>query len=442
MISAKIKDFLRGNRKITYYIGLFLISFFLFGDVAFANTGDGKGPLLPESEIQPGTWFNAFIQIITTLVGVMSNIVGVFLNPSWTNGIGLGLHEHLRSLWILISNVVYFIFAFLLVVIAFMNIIGKGDKWELKQALPKFIVGVLIVPFSWFFVQFVLSISSFLSASVLLVPYDTFSTNAQLKGLLNQKVCTTFVIANKSKPKGNSEGYKQGCAVDVEKSDDKEHMKTIGEILSSDSAYGLLGVYTYGIFSIDEVTTLKGEGTKTFTDIFKLGINTIVILVLFVVYLILLISLTLALFVRGVWLWLYTIFSPVFGLLYFFGKEKEGFIDGKFSITEFIGLAMVPVYVSAALAFGLLFTFVAGLSFSVPEGEGDMLFTATEQEANYSNPPVADTTGTGTRIRFLNDFKIDMYGEFGTSSRTTLKGFDVLKTSIGTLIMQLFGIAV
>jgi len=55
-------------------------------------------------------------------------------------------------------------------------------------------------------------------------------------------------------------------------------------------------------------------------------------------------------------------FSPAFGLLYFFEKGKEGVGDGdaKFSITEFISLALVPVYVSAALSFGLVFLFVAG----------------------------------------------------------------------------------
>ena len=39
---------------------------------------------------------------------------------------------------------------------------------------------------------------------------------------------------------------------------------------------------------------------------------------------------------------------------------KEGFnSDTKFSIGEFVSLALVPVYVSAALAFGLTFILVA-----------------------------------------------------------------------------------
>jgi Na+-transporting methylmalonyl-CoA/oxaloacetate decarboxylase gamma subunit len=46
-----------------------------------------------------------------------------------------------KEVWIMVSNIVYFVFAFILIWIAFMNIIGKNaDQYQLKQALPKFIV--------------------------------------------------------------------------------------------------------------------------------------------------------------------------------------------------------------------------------------------------------------------------------------------------------------
>lgn len=45
--------------------------------------------------------------------------------------------------------------------------------------------------------------------------------------------------------------------------------------------------------------------------------------------------------------------SPAFGLLYFFDKTKDGMGEsGKsFNVKEFLSLALVPVYVSAALSF-------------------------------------------------------------------------------------------
>lgn len=71
---------------------------------------------------------------------------------------------------------------------------------------------------------------------------------------------------------------------------------------------------------------------------------------------ILVIAIVYALFSRALMLWLYAMFSPLFALNYvmdFKGKLKDSV--GKLSVTKFISLAMVPVYVSAALAFGLMF---------------------------------------------------------------------------------------
>lgn len=54
-------------------------------------------------------------------------------------------------------------------------------------------------------------------------------------------------------------------------------------------------------------------------------------------------------------LWMYAIFSPLFALNYVLGDKLKDKGADKFTIKEFISLAMVPVYVSAALAFGLMF---------------------------------------------------------------------------------------
>ncbi len=68
---------------------------------------------------------------------------------------------------------------------------------------------------------------------------------------------------------------------------------------------------------------------------------------------VLVVAIVYALFSRAIMLWLYAMFSPFFSLTYVLGDKAKKL--EKFSIKEFISLAMVPVYVSAALAFGLMF---------------------------------------------------------------------------------------
>lgn len=75
-----------------------------------------------------------------------------------------------------------------------------------------------------------------------------------------------------------------------------------------------------------------------------------------IVYALLVIALVFALFTRAFYLWIIAIFSPLFGLFYYLeGKGKLAESLKNLSFTSFLSLALVPVYVSAALAFGLLF---------------------------------------------------------------------------------------
>lgn len=56
-------------------------------------------------------------------------------------------------------------------------------------------------------------------------------------------------------------------------------------------------------------------------------------------------------------LWMFAIFSPLFALNFVLAGGKSKALEklGKLDIKHFISLAMVPVYVSAALSFGLMF---------------------------------------------------------------------------------------
>lgn len=361
--------------------------FFLFGlESAFAEE-----PVISKEDSEKVVKIlNGFITAAAALMGMVTSFITMFLYPGWVNGTLFGLQDYLKIMWILVSNIVYFIFAFILIAIAFMNIIGKGEwTWELKQAMPKFIIGVLIVPFSWFFVQFLLSLSAILTVWVLTLPYDSFQWNElfekamENKELAGKEICKDVIISFNGDFSGaeGGVGWTTQLGEDANELDENIKCKSDGKItvkelltgtdengdISSNAAglqnsiFWVMSIYSYGILRIDELDTINAaqlSSVKTIADlIFKIIFD-----VLFIaVYLLLMIALLLALFVRGVRLWVYMMLSPIFGLLYFFWKSGEWFWDsGKaFNIKEFVALALVPVYVSAALAFGLVFILVA-----------------------------------------------------------------------------------
>ena len=70
------------------------------------------------------TSLNVGIGILTFLVTPLIMLAGWLLSPDWTFGEIFGLRPILHQIWILISNVVYVIFGFMLVFVAFANIFG------------------------------------------------------------------------------------------------------------------------------------------------------------------------------------------------------------------------------------------------------------------------------------------------------------------------------
>jgi hypothetical protein len=396
MRAIRLWNVLKTHSKTLLYIGIFLGCFYLSTQYGFA----AEEALLSETDAAKVTKIlNGIITGAAALMGMVTSFITIFLYPGWINGTWFGLDIYLKEIWILISNVVYFVFAFILIAIAFMNIINKWDGvWELKQAMPKFIIGVLIVPFSWFFVQFMLSISSILTVGVLTLPYDSFSSFPLYdKALENEifsweAICVDVVISfNGEFPDGTQSLSSEGNSEMDEyiKCESKESKVSVREILTGidesgkisakgaaiqNSIYGIINIYSYGILRIHELDTINQADLQAISTIADLIFKIVFDLLFIVVYLILMVALLLALFARGIRLWIYAMLSPVFGLLYFFGKASEWVgEDQKFSVKEFIALALVPVYVSAALAFGLTFILVASQGIKeTQEAEGDV----------------------------------------------------------------------
>ena len=68
---------------------------------------------------------NGLIQGVFMLASPIIMLCNWLLTPDWTYGEAFGMRPVLYSLWIMVSNVVYVIFAIFLVVIAIMNVFGK-----------------------------------------------------------------------------------------------------------------------------------------------------------------------------------------------------------------------------------------------------------------------------------------------------------------------------
>lgn len=64
----------------------------------------------------------------------------------------------------------------------------------MKTMLPKLVIGILIVPFTWFIVSATLSISNILTASVIQLPIDVIQKSPAGKNMLDEKIIPKSII--------------------------------------------------------------------------------------------------------------------------------------------------------------------------------------------------------------------------------------------------------
>ena len=76
--------------------------------------------------------------------------------------------------------------------------------------LPKLVTGMLIVPFTWFIVSAVLTISNVLTASVIQLPVATIlKSGGETSKLLTDKIIPKNIIFNKDIDLGENAGAKK-----------------------------------------------------------------------------------------------------------------------------------------------------------------------------------------------------------------------------------------
>ncbi len=320
---------------------------------------------------------NAIIWVFSLILWIWTNLVWMFLSPDWSTWGIFWLTPTLKSLWIIITNVVYIWFAFILVYIAIMNIVWSSNAtvW-LKQALPRFIVWILIVPFSWFFVQFIVSISVVLTTAVINIPSDLLWTNSAAWSqpikycangykinLTNKTADSKETSTEKTTTSTSTQTWQISTPIEVLGksytivcSDSKDPVeKPLSSFLSS-SPYWIMSYYTYNVMKIKDINIItSGWKWSAIANLFDVFFSMWFDFIFFIAYALIMLALLFTLITRWFYLWMYMVISPIFWLLYFFKKEKTWFKwMENLNISTFIWLAMIPVYVSAALVFWLL----------------------------------------------------------------------------------------
>lgn len=372
---TKLKQYLSINKSSLIKIAIFFWFYFLLTDLSFADD-PATGAWSTKDNFENAknvvvTGIQWMSTIISVLLWLMTYLTTMFLSPDWTSGTIFGINWYLKQIWILVSNVVYFAFAFILIFIAFANIIwSQNANFALKQAIPKFIIWILIVPFSWFIVQFLVSVSSILTISAMNLPFEAFKDYEKAMSEVRIPEECTINLPSLSTAEWKQKSWTSSDEIFSCTEADVSLSQIMSTDKSSDGVFWIIAVYTYWIVWIENFDKLIKKEIPQLKTIWDVVVKVIFDLLFILVYALLMIALGLALMIRWIRLWIFMMFAPLFGLMYFFWKSSWwGWFFEKFNFKEFLWLVMVPVYTMLALSFGLLFIYITGQWLTKPGTE-------------------------------------------------------------------------
>lgn len=324
---------------------------------------------------------------------------------------GNGMEERLRDIWIPIRNLVNMLFVIILVGIALYNVLGLGEdnsNYSIKSTLPKIIVGIIAINFSFLGMKVFLDGVNVLTASIFSLPTQVGQgldqivaegssyekqlcaqmqnlTPTELGRISDEKINSASqdriyqnIIVNAKNgefaiPDANLGPSSTAAEIQqaIDKSDWSEDKKAKFQAMVLKAEKGIICngsklsdegrqfLNRYGARNAALALALNMGKIVFYQDIDisvknieKLLVNTIFSMVLYIVYAVSFIALFVVLLGRLVVLWLAIAVSPIL-LLLIFAPDLKSKLGGFGDITDkFVTNAIAPLMISLSLTVG------------------------------------------------------------------------------------------
>lgn len=358
--------------------GLVLVLCLIFGDAAWAE------PPVSTDSTESDVIKNAVqlvslgIKTINVFLWPFLIIIGDLMDSDLI--IGPGMESRLLTIWVQIRNLVNIAFVLVLLVVAFYNVLGIGGgegNLAIKTALPKLVLGLVLVNFTFVGGKVVLDITNVATTAAFALPelVDGYNFNDE-RNEFAQSVCYKkyvgapapdadgdVVDSNQYWNETDARVYvrpfcKLGEVV-VKDTKNKEVKQYTGELNEFASAtyftelnannIGLVMAVNMG--ALESLGILDSDNIENFSD---LAVSTVFSLVMYVVFAISYVVLGVLLLTRVVVLWLALALSPVTVLVFVVPEIKE-WAGGAGDIQNKVVKHLIsPIIVGLTLTLGYL----------------------------------------------------------------------------------------
>lgn len=267
---------------------------------------------------------------------------------------GGAMEERLLMIWTNIRDVVNIFFVLVLVGIAVYNVVGGGaggEDYSIKTRLPKLIIGLIIVNFSFLGVKVALDGINVISTGIFALPS---AAQVSLDEKFQERFCEAFYNADGKGyniPASADEGGKQPfCTKDKKLNQGDPSIRSWFNSINRRNAAIVLALNFEKIDLISNIAVNAQdlEGGKVL-------INIMVSIILYVIYASSFIALFIVLLVRLIMLWLMSVLSPLMVLMYVLPEKVKSVIStGEDVAQQFIKHALVPIPVAFYMSIGII----------------------------------------------------------------------------------------
>jgi hypothetical protein len=334
-------------------------------------TGGPSGSFISDANLEKiAELLNWSHFLFQPLIFFFANHVGNLMGNDYLYSGTMG--DMLKNIWIVSRNIVNIIFVLILLFLAIKQIFfaGEGEgNVDLKKALPKFVIMLIAINFSWLGARLIVDAADVATNVVFAIP-------AGVKGTVKDFQFAPCEIDSKGQPsntcmpkniyyKTDSKEYvhyTEGDCPTAEQRKDKNHESFEKRVFcwySLDySKYSKNNAALYMTYGISKIHTLtRANTTKADLEgLAKLAISFTFGLVLATIYLITFVTLFLAVVFRVAFLWLFIAFSPFIVLMMYLKtiQIETGEVSGKLSISSFAKWAFMPTMVGAIMSVGFI----------------------------------------------------------------------------------------
>jgi hypothetical protein len=322
--------------------------------------------------------WSMFIELAVTVTFIFYPIVSALLDPKVFLDISGGGQSDLLLIWQVSRDIMNTIFAFMLIGGAMMTVIMAKQDF-LKRFALKFILGIILVNFSWFFPRVILDISHVLTANIYQLP-SIVGTECRFKdsdGVLQPCTRPTdFKYFPDDTTAFTTSGYKCVSTIICYKPEVLDRNTNVAD--------GILAGLIMNHARLPEINKVLASiptgGAADTLDVIKQSVSFLMragLQLLIVLYVaIIIVGMAVALLVRIPILWMTMAFMP----LMFLGFVAGDLLDAKFNtmnliFKKFLHAAFLPAAMAVPLSVG--FILINALAFGTPPDSADQLGKAT-----------------------------------------------------------------